>query len=42
MTRCTVTEVAWFTPAHPVAAAGAEDAAPEDAAPADAGAEDAA
>jgi hypothetical protein len=30
-----VTEVAWFTLAHPVAA-GAEDAAPEDAAAEDA------
>jgi len=40
MTRCTVTEVAWFTPAHPVAAAAAAGA--EDAAPGDAGAEDAA
>jgi hypothetical protein len=41
MTRCTVTEVAWFTLAHPVAAAGAEDEA-GDAAPGDAAAEDAA
>jgi len=40
MTRCTVTDVAWFTLAHPVAAAAA--AVPEDAAPEDADAEDAA
>jgi hypothetical protein len=44
MTRCTVTEVAWFTPAHPVAAAGAEDgpddvAGADEVAPAPAGAE---
>ena len=45
MTRCTVTDVAWFTLAHPAAAAPAtapEDAAPEDADAGDAGAEDAA
>jgi hypothetical protein len=43
MTRCTVTDVAWLTLAHPVAAAavagaedeGAEDAGAEDAAGAD-------
>jgi hypothetical protein len=44
--RCTVTEVAWSTPAHPVAdAAAAEDEdedEDEDDAPEDAGAEDAA
>jgi hypothetical protein len=49
MTRCTVTEVAWFTLAHPVAAAAAgvaEDTAwsddvagADDVAPAPAGAE---
>src|SRR6185437_13227206 len=38
--RCTVTEVAWFTLAHPVAAAAAAGA--EDPAPGDAGAADAA
>jgi hypothetical protein len=43
MTRCTVTEVAWFTLAHPVAAAAAvppEDAGAEDAADDVAGADD--
>jgi len=38
MSRCTVTDVAWFTLAHPAAV---EEAAPGDAAAEDAGAEDA-
>jgi hypothetical protein len=42
MTRCTVTDVAWFTLAHPVAGAAAAGAEDEDAAPEDAEAEDAA
>jgi len=36
MTRCTVTDVAWFTPAQPAGAAAAdEDATADDAAEAD-------
>jgi hypothetical protein len=41
MTRCTVTDVAWLTLAHPVAVAGGEDAGGEDAGADDAGAEEA-
>jgi hypothetical protein len=33
MTRCTVTDVAWFTLAHPVAGAAAAGAEDEDVAP---------
>jgi hypothetical protein len=41
MTRCTVTDVAWLTLAHPVAAAGAGEAEADDVGAEDAGADDA-